>query len=239
MLTTEALSAELMNETMLAADKGFTLTKPLGTLLTARAGTGAPYSASPAAARTEIEMNAAAVRMLGTRFPALKITYPQTVISEKTVHTGTEPIYYTETRTDAVIEVPEDFVQNHSGTAFRQLLQNDWLPQLGDLTVQIANRLRKHELRTARMFGDDAQAAAASFRLTDDTAESDIWVIPLSRCGFYPLQWDGEICGMALMLAERLKEALAQDCGTLLETAVRRSETKRSCTVTLYYSIKD
>jgi hypothetical protein len=158
-------------------------------------------------ARTQIEMNAAAVRMLGERYPDLKIKYPQTVVSEKTVMTGGQKQYFTETRTDAVIQAPDSFVQVHTGAAFRQLLTEEWNEQLSKLTEQIVKRLRRHELRTARMFGGNPDAAAVHFRVTEDTAESDIWTVQLSHCGFYPLQWDGEICGMALLLAEKLKEA--------------------------------
>lgn len=237
-LTTEMLAAELFSEAISAKDSGFLLTKALGTVERGSDGNGEPLPMPHSDAQTQIEMNAAAVRMLGERYPDLKIKYPQTVISEKTVMQGEQKQYFTETRTDAVIQVPDSFVQVHTGAAFRQLLAEEWQAQLAKLTEQIVKRLRRHELRTARMFGENPDAAAASFRVTEDTAESEIWTVQLSHCGFYPLQWDGEICGMALLLAEQMKAALAEDCGTLLETAVRRDPKRKCCTVVVYYSIK-
>ena len=237
LLTTDALAAELLNETLFAGDSGFTMTKELGILQIAQTGQEAPLPVDRNA-QTQIEINASAVRMLGERFPMLHITYPQTVLSEKTDLTGTAPRSITETRTDAVITVPEEFVQLHCGTAFRQLLLSEWTAQLDDLTAQLTKRLRRHELRTAEMFAGDALSASASFRVTEDVIESEIWTLPLSRCGFLPLQWDGEICGMALLLADRLKMLLAADCGSMLETAVRRDAAKKCCTVTLYYSLR-
>ena len=237
-LTTEMLAAELFSEAISAKDSGFTLTKVLGTAESGKDENGELLPMPHSDARTQIEMNAAAVRMLGERYPDLKIKYPQTVVSEKTVMTGGQKQYFTETRTDAVIQAPDSFVQVHTGAAFRQLLTEEWNEQLSKLTEQIVKRLRRHELRTARMFGGNPDAAAVNFRVTEDTAESDIWTVQLSHCGFYPLQWDGEICGMALLLAEKLKEALADDCGTLPETAVRRDPKQKCCTVVVYYSIK-
>ncbi|MBR4201711.1 MAG: hypothetical protein IKQ91_10670 [Oscillospiraceae bacterium] len=237
LFTADSLAAELLNETMLAEGRGFTITKTLGILQTTRTGSGDPVPVQDVT-RTEIEINAAAVRLLGERFPMLKITYPQTKLSEKSILTGQDPLIITETRTDAVIIVPEEFVQIHCGTAFQKLLQTEWAAQLDDLTAQIVKRLRRHELRTAEMFSDQALSASAAFFLTEDTAESGIWTLPISRCGFLPLQWDGEICGMALLLADRLKMLLADECGSMLEIAVRRDDAKKRCTVTLYFSLR-
>ena len=100
------------------------------------------------------------------------------------------------------------------------------------------NQLRRHEMRTAKMFGKNPDAASARFQITEDLAASEIWTIPLAHCGFYPLQWDAEICGMALLLAKRLKETLADDCGSMLETSVRRDPKQKCCSVVIYYSIK-
>ena len=237
-LTAQSLAAELLADLMTAEDQGFTIQKPLGSVEYSANEDGTPGKEQNPQARVDIETNAAAVRMLAERWPELKITYPQTVVSEKTVWTNGEPQHFTELRTDAVICVPELFVQVHSGASFRSLVQEEWRSQLTDLAEHITKRLRRHELRTARMFGPETDAGAAVFRVKEDTVESDIWRISLSQCGFYPLQWDGEICGMALLLAERLKETLAGDCGTMLETAVRRREEEKCCTVTVYYSFK-
>lgn len=237
-LTADLLAEELFSEAMQAQDHGFTMTKTLGTVEYRTDQDGNPLAEQNSSARTAVERNAAAVRLLTERFPSLQIKYPQTIVSEKTTMNDTATEHTTEIRTDAVIQVTDDFVQNHTGTAFRQLLETGWKEQLDQLLEQIVKRLRRYEMRTARMFQDDWRSLTASFRITEDMAESDIWTVLLTSCGFYPLQWDGEICGMAMLLAERLKTALADDCDTLLETSVRRDPKRKCCTVVLYYSIK-
>lgn len=236
-LSADRLAAKLLDET-LSNEHGFTMTKTIGTVKTRCAPDGRTWILSDDAEQAGPEVNRSAVLLLRQRFPELNIRFCGTTVSETTVFTDDEELRDIVTRTDALIEVPDSFVQFHCGAAFRQLLQDEWQPQLTDLVSRIVNRLRKHELRTTRMFGASPYAAAAVLRITEDTAESDIWVIPLQRCGFYPLQWDGEVCGMALLLAERLREALAEDCGSLLETAVQRDDTNRQCALKLYYSIK-
>lgn len=238
LLTAEALDAELFAEIMTAEDQGFTLRKTLGAVECKTDADGNPLWDGAQEARREVEQNAAAVRLLGERHPELKITYPQTVISEKTVRTDETEAHFTATRTDAVIEVPDTFVMLHSGSSFRQLLVSEWSEQLNNLVEQITKRLRRHEMRTAKMFGKNPDAASARFQITEDLAASEIWTIPLAHCGFYPLQWDAEICGMALLLAKRLKETLADDCGSMLETSVRRDPKQKCCSVVIYYSIK-
>ncbi len=237
-LTTEMLRTELFSEVLAAKDQGFTMTKELGVIEFRTDADGNPIQDMNRTARGEIAQNAAEVRKLAELYPDMKVTYPQTVVSEKTIRTDDTEQHFKATRTDAVICVPESFVQVHTGTAFRQLVQNEWTLQFTDLANQIAKRLRKHEMRTAKLFGENPEAAAAVIRVTEETVESEIWTLLLSHCGFYPLQWDGEICGMAILLAERLKEALAEDCGSMLETTVRRYAKEKYCTVTVYYSIK-
>ena len=238
MLTAQNLQKELLENAMRAEGKDFTITKQLGVVESVADGDGNPLPDRVPAERMNVQMNAAALRMLAEREPSLKITYPQTLLSKSTVQSGGATFNFTVTRTDAVIEVPASFVDLHCGIAFQQTLQEEWSSQLQDLTDRIAKRLRKHEMRTNLMFGENPNAAAAHFTVTRETCESGIWTVPLSRCGLYPLMWDGEICGMALLLASRLKSALADDCGTLLETDVRRDDAAKTCTVTLYYSFK-
>lgn len=237
-ISADLLMKELLAEAMLSGGNAFTIEKTLGTVESRRDENGNLLPDTDTAARTDVEINAAAVRLLAERVPSLKISYPGKVLAEQTVCTGDVTVYSTLTRTDALIEVPEDFVQVHCGISFQKLMQEGWSEQLGDLTAQIAERLKKHEMRTNRLFGkEDAASAAVSFRITSETAESDIWCIPLHKCGLYPLQWDGEVCGMALLLIERLKEAL-NGITDVLEIAAKRDEKQKLCTVTVYYSIK-
>lgn len=213
--TTDQLADELFSELLLQNGKGFTRTKQLGRV----------QGQHNAAALIE---NAAAVRGLADRYPDLHITYPCTVLSEA------ENI----SRTDAVISVPDSFAELHCGIAFQQLMQEKYQQQFEELTAQIVSRLRRHEFKTNRLFGVNPLAGAASFRITEETAESDIWTVLLENCGLYPLQWDSEVCGMALLLRETLPAALAEDGREILEIAVQRMPSEKSCALTVYYSMK-
>ena len=218
-LSTEGIAAELFSEAMRADGKGFTLTKELGTLQSPGDTAG-------------LEMNAAAVRGLADRFPDLKITYPQTMLSEADPD---DPDAFRPSRTDAVITVPDAFVGVHCGTAFQQIVQEKYGEPLRELTEQIAKRIRKHELKTARLFGKEP---AASFRITAESAESDIWTVMLEHCGFYPLQWDGEVCGMALLLKQSLAETLSGGEDAQPEITAERDPKQKCCTLTVRYSMK-
>ena len=213
--TTEGLVNQIFAEMMQRNGEGFTLIRELGTVR-GQVGT------------VELIENAAVFRELADRFPDLKITYPQTVLSEE------QGI----TRTDAVIQVPEPFSALHCGTAFQQLMHDKWQSQFDELVSEIARRLRKHEFKTARLFSANPLSGSAAFRITDETAESDIWTILLESCGLYPLQWDDEITGMTLLLCDALKAALAEENREILEVTAARNPSEKCCTVTVYYSMK-
>lgn len=213
--TTEGLASEIFSEMIRRNGEGFTLIRELGTV-TGQQGAEA------------VVENAAVFRELADRFPDLKITYPQTVLSEEQALT----------RTDAIIQVPEPFSALHCGTAFQQIMHEKWQPQLDELTEEITRRLHRHEFKTARLFSANPLAGSAAFRVTDETVESDIWTILLESCGLYPLQWDDEITGMALLLCNALKTALAEENREILEVAAERNPAEKCCTVTVYYSIK-
>ena len=218
-LSTDGLAAELFSEAMRTNGKGFTLTKELGTL-------HAPGDT------TELEMNAAAVRGLADRFPDLNITYPRTVLPGEEPD---DPDAFCPSRTDAVIIVPDAFVEVHCGTAFQQIVLEKYQEPLRELTAQIAKRLQRHEMKTTRLFGKEP---SASFRITAETAESGIWTVMLEHCGFYPLQWDGEVCGMALLLKQTISEAFADCSEEITEITAVRDPKQKCCTLTVQYSMK-
>ena len=206
--TTDQLAEELFTELIRQNGKGFTLTKQLG--------------------RVQGQANAEALIANAAAVPDLKITYPRTVLSEA------EDI----SRTDAVICAPDSFAELHCGIAFQKLMQEKYQQQFEELTAQIVGRLRRHEFKTHRLFGVNPLAGTASFRITDETAESDIWTVLLENCGLYPLQWDSEVCGAALLLRDTLPAALAEDGREILEISVQRMPAEKSCTLTVYYSMK-
>ena len=85
------------------------------------------------------------------------------------------------------------------------------------------------------MFGTEP---VAEIRITAETAESEIWTILLEHCGFYPLQWDGEVCGMAILLQQSLSEAFSDETAALQRINLVRDAKQQCCTLTVYYSMK-
>ena len=236
-LTTEMLEEELRNRALQQNGAGFTVTKALGTVSVREGEDGSRELIAGRAASDEITQAAEAIRALGKQIPELKITFPQTVLSEEQERRGDTSYTVITSRTDAVIEVPESLSAQYSGAAFRKLMESEWQEQTGRLTAEIAANLRRYEFRTERLFGTDDNAATAVFRLTAETAESDIWLLPIDRCGLYPLAWDQEVCGLSVLLAQRLKDSLAEACKELCSVTVRRDPAQQSCLVTVQYVI--
>ena len=236
-LTTEMLEEEIRNRALQQNGAGFTVTKELGTVSVREGEDGSRVLVAGKAASEEIEHSAEAIRALGKQIPELKITYPQTVLSEEKETRGDASYTVITSRTDAAIEVPESLSAQYSGAEFRRLMASDWSEQTGRLAAEIAANLQKYEFRTERLFGTDDNAATAVFRVTAETAESDIWLLPIDRCGLYPLAWDQEVCGLSVLLAQRLKESLADACKELCSITVRRDPAQQSCLVTVQYVI--
>lgn len=234
MLTVDTLAEELLTDTLTAGGAGFTCTKILGTYTVYARLTDGEWVQTACTSLHDIQAATAQIRSLKERFPDLQIAYPQTVLSEtESVTDGNQRT--TVRKAEAVIDVPESFVQIHSGIALQQILHEKWQPQLDDLTARLEKRLKKHELRSAEMFDIRLPEPAAVFYVTADSAESLIWTIPYTGCGLYPLQWDGEICGMAITLAEALRGVFPAE---QIRIQVKRDTPKKRCAVMLY-SLED
>ena len=229
MYAANALEQEILKKTVTAGSEGFTLTKELGTVRvhlkkTEDGGTEpVPMTASEMAVVQDITQNAAAVRLLGEKLPELRITYPQTVLSERETDDGR---IVSVRRTDAVIEVPEEYVLKHSGQSFYQLLCDECSTQMTELIGVISERLHKYEFRTERMF-DLPKSKVLTLRVTGETVESEIWSVILDRIGFLQMQWDSEIIGMTRLLAERLREVLTLDYDGKLTISVQRNDAQQ------------
>lgn len=237
-LNAQALITEILARSLSAETEGFSLTKPLGATTVAVKPDGEPLPGS-LRAEPEIEQNAAAIRLLIKQYPEMKVTYPQTLISEREeIHPDKTPYTVRKLRTDAVIQVPSEFVRQHNGIDYQELVQKDSGEQLEKLTGQICKKLRKHELRTAELYAEENDGLTMTFRINSETAESDIWMIPLSRYGFYPLLWDNEICGLAVLLSGRLGEVIPPERGTQKSISVIRDNESHCCSVTIRYSLK-
>lgn len=234
MLLIDDLAEELLTEVLTAGGEGFTRTKILGTYTVYSRLTAGKWVQTACTSLQDIEHATAQMRKLKERFPDLQIAYPQTVLSDmESVADGSQRT--TVRKAEAVITVPEAFVQIHGGIALQQILHEKWQPQLDDLTARIAGRLKKHELRSAEMFDIRLPEPAALFYVTADSAESAVWTIPYAACGLYPLQWDGEICGMAVTLAEALRGLFPAE---QIRIQVKRDTPNKRCAV-LLYSLED
>lgn len=229
MQTADQLTAALMQRVIDANGEAFTFETVLGNYETKERQTGEGWQPTDCSSLNEIAAGTEQVRQLGKRFSSLKITYPQKELSaEHPAGNDAERIVLRQSQ--AVIKVPEDFVLLHSGVLFRRLLSEKWSEQTAELTAEIAANLRRYELRTARMFGDEIRIR---LRIESEFASSDIWMLPLSQFGLFPLGWDAEIVGMASDIADSLRSSLQAECGTNLEVRVRRDEQAQCCVIEL------
>ena len=232
MLTTDGIYAELMRGCQ--DGKAFRSVTELGRYRTKTVGEGEARSDLLLDSLEPVQSAAAVFRKLAERCPELKITYPQKVISEKESE-GERNVRVTERGTDAVIEVPEDFARLHGGFDFCELLRKDWKAQTDDLIEKVVKRLRKYELRTARLFGSAYDRTQIRLRIESEEIGTDIWRLRLEKCGLLPLQWDSEICGLAQLLRDALREALQEDCDNSHVLTIIRNETEQFCVLRLTY----
>ena len=228
---TDLTEKELLSKCMSAADTGFQLSRVLGTYQTYAVLTGAGWKQTGTSPLDSIRSETEHIRALGRKYPQLRIRYPQKQLSAQ--QAVGDCMHRTNVmQAEAVIDVPEEFVRQHSGFDFRALLSDVWKNQTDELVKQVTARLHKYELRTARMIGRDTRIQAA---VSADCVHTAIWQLPLAKCGLYPLQWDGEICGMASLLTEHLRETLTTGCGDTVAVSMHRDDGEQLCFITIDY----
>ena len=232
MLKADQLYANIMRGCL--DGKAFTETLTLGQYRTETVQDGDSTEERMLDSTAQIQDAAAEVKKLAERCPELKVKYPQKQVSESQPAVD-ENSRVTVRQTDAVISVPEDFARLHGGFTFRELLETEWKAQTEALTEEIIRRLRKHEIRTAALFGKPLDRTQIRMKLTADEIATEIWRIPYEKCGLYPLQWDNEICGMAQLLKPRLYDLLKEDCGDSQVISVLRNETEQYAVLRLTY----
>lgn len=222
-MDTQKLTAELMHR-MLSAEGDLTVTRQLGTYRL-RFENGQPVL------RTQdvfLEPETAAVREWAAGFPELTVTYPQRKTAELYPAEDGD-VRIEEYTLTAEIFVPGEYTEKHSGIGFRNMLETKWEKQTGELAEAVCKRLKKHEFRTLRMFGKGAFARSLTVYVTSEAVRTDIWMLPFARFGLYPLLWDIEICGMALLLREKLRAAFSEALETNTELRVTRAEPEQCC----------
>ncbi|MCQ2416212.1 MAG: hypothetical protein MJ071_00165 [Oscillospiraceae bacterium] len=239
MLNTNSLSETILLKALSAEDDAFELTEVLGTVqVKEQQNEEGEWIQTEQTGITGVSQNADAVRGLRNRFPELKITYPQTILSEQTMLSETDTIRLITSETKAVIQVPKNFVEMHSGTAFRNIIQSKWQSQLETLVKETARRLERYEMKTARMFGRTDEAFMI-LRVTEEYVETDIWALSFAQCELHPLQWDGEVCGMAMLLRDALQKEMAERCGDTLQITIQRDTENKNCRIRLQYTQQD
>lgn len=231
-MTADLLYAELMRGCL--DGKAFTFRKELGQYRTQTVETETGKAEAPLDPLDSIHAGAAEVKKMLERCPELKATYPQKILSEHTIKGG-ENRHITTRQTDAVIDVPDDFAVLHGGLSFCALLEDEWKEQTETLVKQIVKRLRRYEMRTAAMFGDEFDKTQINLKISGEEIATDIWRLPLERCGLYPLQWDSEICGIAQLLKKQLYESVKEDCNDTQIFTILRNETEHRCVLRMTY----
>ncbi len=234
MLTADVLCAELTDRCL--GGRAFTMVKELGRYRTQAVLTESGWQETvlDRNAHVQISYAAAEVRKVAEKFPELTVTYPQQILSQQQP-VGNDSLRFLLRRTNAVISVSEAFARLRGGWDFKDMLLDTWQTQTDALILAVCKYLCKFEIKTARMFSEPNVATTVQLRVCSEEISTGIWAVPLSACDLYPLQWDSEICGMALLLADALRLRLQEECGDALRIFVRRDESAQICTLILNY----
>ena len=222
-MNTWKLTNMLLQRT-LNADGAFSFEWTLG-MFQIRFENGQPVSRTQDA---KLEQDAAEMRAWAEQYPMLNVTYPQT----KTASVN-DPLCKdccTESfRLAAKISVTEKFIAEQTGAAFRKTLAEEWGANVTALTDAIAKLLRRHEFRTRRLFGKSLTRGKCIVTVSAEKVRSEIWMLPYSRFSLSPLLWDREICGMAVLLRERLHAVFAEGYGAQVSLRIIRNEREQRC----------
>ena len=231
MLTKEMLTRALVNRMMLSGGKAFTLEQELGRYQKQLVGCGDTWRQTGCTSLHQIQAGTALAKQVAEDYPGMELRFPQKLIS------AMQPVGNESVRTElcaATVQfsVPEKMIRQHTGADFRALLEDKWQTQTAELTQAAAKLLRKYELRTLRLFGRVPDGRPLQIRVTSEHAATEIWTLPLARCGFYPLLWDSEVSGLSLLLADTLTALLRPEIGEKFRICVTREEQAQCCLLT-------
>lgn len=200
-----ALSTELFTRCIAADNKALVIEKHLGRYRQRFVRTEDGWECAFRTDTTQIIRMTDQIRQFAALYPELKVSYPHKILNDAR-ETVENHEAWVDSEALAVLEVPEAFVNQYSGSDFLVLLKQDWSVQVSALADAVAARLRRYEIRTRQMFGRRESSLHVQCEVTADAICSDIWHLPLSAHGLYPLQGNAELCGMARALAETLSE---------------------------------
>ena len=182
-----------------------------------------------------LQMGTAAVKDVLKQYTELKVRFPQVTTADER-ETTAENSARVMKESYAEINVPAEFSKNFSGFAFRELLAEKYAAQLEKLAKQMEKKLRRYELRTARMFAKDDSLWEIPVRISKNSVFTDVWEIPYENVGLYPMLWHTEVCGLGGLLAERLTEQMKIDKKSV--SAKIQRDTKQQC-LTVILQIKE
>jgi len=224
-LNIQKLTAELMQK-ILVAEGELSISRTLGTFRL-RFENDVPVQRSEDAV---LEAETAAVREWAARYPELTVTYPQEKTGELT-DLKDSSVRIEEYTVSAEIFVPEAFIKMHSGVGFRKILEEQYAQQTAALAEAVGKRLQKHEFRKMRLFGKSPYQRTFVMYVTGEAVRTETWMLPFSRFALDPLLWDSEICGMALLLCERLRGVFSEAFGDGVQLRIGRIEHEQCCTL--------
>lgn len=204
------VGADLFHRCITADGEAFTIERKLGEYRQCFVKEEDGWRCQQCSDLTAIRAATEQVRLFAGMYPELTVTYPNRILSDPRTESDCTTAWVLSAAM-AVISVPAEFAAEHGGMRFLSLLKEEWKEQLGTLSLAVEKLLLRHEIRTAQLFGKDGVPDRVTVRIAADRIETAIWTLPLAKAGFYPLQWDGELCGMAKALGETLGEALSCD----------------------------
>ncbi len=201
------VGADLFHRCITADGEAFTILRKLGEYRQCFVREDDGWRCEQCSDLTAIRAATEQVRLFAGMYPELTVTYPNRTVSDQRTEPALAKAWVV---SDAMAEifVPAAFAAEHGGMRFLSLLKQDWQEQLSTLSLAVEKQLLRYEIRTAQLFGKDGVPDRVTLRIYADRVETAVWSLPIAKAGFYPLQWDGELCGMAKALGEYLSEAL-------------------------------
>lgn len=227
------LITELLTRCITADGNAFTIRKAIGIYRQHFILTEDGWECDRRTDTTAILARTEQIRQFAAMYPELTVTYPHNVLQDDRAHT-TETELWVESEATALIAVPESFVLKHGGSDFLALLEEQYPETISALAIAAEKRLLRHEVRTQRMFGKNNTVFPVVCNVTADAVCSEIWTLPLAEHGLRPLQWNGEVCGMARALANKLSESL--QCEAAVSLASVAEDTRAYA---IHLTIKD
>lgn len=203
----EALATELFTRCLRSEGEAFTISRYLGTYRQHFIRTESGWQCDRNPDTAPILHLTAQVRQFVEQYPDLSATYPHTITQDMRDTTPMNETWVI-SAAQAIITVPEDFVQKHNGSEYLEQLMQEQSAAVAALAEDIKGRLLRYEIRTAQMFSQYDTYLHISFAVQQNAITTDIWHLPLEKHNIAPLFTDDAQCAMARAMASALAELL-------------------------------